>query len=94
MTRTKSAEKRTRQSRKRNIRNTIVKSQIKTGVRKLLTAVGTKNIEQAKSAFKEVLPIIDKAASKGVLHKNTASRKISRLTRKVNALSLELNKSA
>ena len=87
MAKTKSAEKRIRQSEKRRERNIIVKSQVKTAVKKLLLAVESRNLEKSKVSLEKAISVIDKAAAKGVIHKNTASRKISRLTKKVNTLS-------
>ena len=89
MAKTKSAEKRIRQSEKRRERNIIVKSQVKTAVKKLLLAVESRNLEKSKVSLGKAISVIDKAAAKGVIHKNTASRKISRLTKKVNTLSQE-----
>ncbi|OGL38310.1 MAG: 30S ribosomal protein S20 [Candidatus Schekmanbacteria bacterium GWA2_38_11] len=89
MAKTKSAEKRIRQSEKRRERNIIVKSQVKTTVKKLLLAVESRNLEKSKVSLGKAISVIDKAAAKGVIHKNTASRKISRLTKKVNTLSEE-----
>ena len=89
MAKTKSAEKRIRQSEKRRERNIIVKSQVKTAVKKLLLAVESRNLEKSKVSLEKAISVIDKAAAKGVIHKNTASRKISRLTKKVNTLSEE-----
>jgi len=82
----KSAEKRNRQNLKRNARNTSIKSKAKTSARRVLEAVSTKDKGASDSALKKAISTIDKAASKGTLHRNTAARKISRLTRKVNAL--------
>ena len=87
MAKTKSAEKRIRQSEKKREGNIRVKSQIKTAVKKLLLAVESKDLEQSKASLGKAISLIDKAATKGVIHKNTASRKISRLTKKVNTLS-------
>ena len=84
----KSAEKRNRQNEKRRIRNTSVKTYVKTRIKEVLKTVENKDIEGAKSALARVIPVIDKASTKGVLHKKTASRKISRLARKVNSLSI------
>ncbi len=81
----KSAEKRSRQSEKRRERNISVKSKVKTYIKSVLTAVESKDGEAARSALQKAIPIIAKAGAKGVYHKNTASRQISRLTRKVNA---------
>lgn len=82
----KSAEKRARQNKKRQLRNVSVKSSVKTRLKAVLSAVGEKKKDDSREALAKAIAVIDKAASKGVLHKNTASRKISRLTRKVNQL--------
>jgi small subunit ribosomal protein S20 len=82
----RSAEKRDRQNKKRKARNTAVKSQTKTEIKKLLAAVEGKDAESSEKSLKSAIKVIKKAASKGVYHKNNASRKVSRLTRKVAAL--------
>ena len=82
----KSAEKRDRQSVKRRERNVADKSAIKTKVKSVLSAVGAKDKEASAKALQAAIPALDKAAVKGVIHKNNASRKISRLTKKINAL--------
>lgn len=82
----KSAEKRARQNKKRQLRNVSVKSSVKTRLKAVLSAVEEKKKDDARAALAKAISVIDKAASKGVVHKNTASRKISRLTRKVNQL--------
>lgn len=84
-----SALKRARQSQKRHLRNARVKSIIKTFSKKVIKAVEEKNLEEAKKALTLAMPIIQKAASKRVIHKKTAARKISRLARKVNALAMQ-----
>jgi small subunit ribosomal protein S20 len=81
----KSAEKRARQEKKRTARNTSIKSATKTSVKAVLRAVDEKS-DKAAEVLKATASTLKKAASKGVIHKNTASRKISRLTKKVNAL--------
>lgn len=81
-----SALKRARQSEKRRLRNKMVKSAIKTHAKKVLQAVEEKNLEKAREALTEAIPAIQRASLKKVLHKKTASRKISRLARKINAL--------
>lgn len=81
----KSAEKRNRQNKVQRLRNASVKTLVKTKTRNVLQAVEEKEPGAAKQALMEAVSAIDKAAKK-VLHRNTASRKISRLTRKVNAL--------
>ncbi|GBE01520.1 30S ribosomal protein S20 [bacterium BMS3Bbin06] len=80
-----SALKRVRQADKRALRNRAWKSRIKTIVKKVDTAVGAKDAETAQDALKEAIKVISKASSKGIIHRNTASRKISRLMKKVTA---------
>ena len=82
----KSAEKRSRQAVKHRECNNTVKSSIKTGVKTVLEAVETKDQEAAKAALAKAIPAIAKATAKGAFHKKTASRKISRLTKRVNTL--------
>ena len=81
-----SAMKRARQNVKRNLRNKSVLSSVKTVIKKVEDAITTGDKEAAKKALHQAIQSLTKAASKGVLHKNTASRKISRLTKQVNAL--------
>ncbi|NTV58127.1 MAG: 30S ribosomal protein S20 [Deltaproteobacteria bacterium] len=81
-----SAEKRDRQNKKHKIRNSAVKSKTKTEIKKVLAAVEELDRESSEKALKSAITVIKKAASKGVYHKNNASRKVSRLTKKVNAL--------
>ena len=63
----------------------MYKSRIKTAVKKLITAIEKKETENIESLFKNALKEINKARSKGVIHRNTAARKISRLYGKVNS---------
>ena len=83
----RSAEKRHRQSERRRARNVSTKSQVKTRIKSLIATVEAKDAQDAGEKLLTATKAIDKAASKGIIHKKTASRKISRLTRKVNALS-------
>lgn len=80
----KSAEKRNRQNKIRNARNTHIRSTMRTYVKKVRLAIAEGDMETAKTIFEKAVPYIDKAASKGVIHKATASRKISRLAKLVN----------
>ena len=82
----KSALKRHRQNQKRRLRNKIIRSQLKTSVKSFVTAVESKDKPAVQAAAKAAISTISKTASKGVIHKKTASRKISRLARKVNTL--------
>lgn len=81
----KSALKRARQNEVRNSRNRAIKSRIKTAVRRVNEAINNKEApEEAEKALQEAVPVIQKAATKGTLHKKTASRKVSRLTKRIN----------
>lgn len=80
----KSAEKRHRQSKIRNARNTHIRSTMRSYVKKLRVAIADGDVETAKSLLEKTIPYIDKAAAKGVIHKATASRKISRLAKLVS----------
>ncbi len=76
--------KRVRQAEKRRLRNQSVESKVKTYITKLETALSSKNADNLNKILKESIKVISSAASKGIIHKNTASRKISRITKKVN----------
>lgn len=82
----KSALKRHRQSEKRRIRNTAVKSSIKTSIKNLRSAISKGDSKVAGELLTTTAKELDKAASKGSLHRNNASRKISRLTTAVNSI--------
>ena len=82
----KSALKRSRTSERQRERNAAVRSSIKTDMKKVLVAVEEKDTETAKTVLAEAAPAIARASAKGAIHKKTAARRISRLTRKVNAL--------
>ena len=82
----KSAKKRILVIETKTARNKAIKSKVKTYVKKVETSVARKDAEAAKAALKEAIPVINKAGSKGVYHKNTCARKISRLTKAVNEL--------
>ena len=85
MAHTLSARKRIRQTEKRRLRNKSAKSRMKTSVKKFNTAVATKQ-EGAEALLKESIGMLYKNATKGVIHKNQAARKASRLARKLNAM--------
>lgn len=82
----KSAIKRIKQNEKRNARNRHRKSTLKTYIKRVREAVENKDKAAALEALKVAIPVIDKTATKGVIHKATASRNVSRLTRLVNTL--------
>jgi small subunit ribosomal protein S20 len=82
----KSAEKRSRQSEVKKERNAAIKSSIKTKIKAVIQAIEEKDKAASEAALTAAIPAIDKASAKGVFHKKNASRKISRLTRKVKAI--------
>ena len=84
----KSALKKTRQDEVRRVRNKAYKTRVKNVVKIVEAAVLEKNREAAEKALHEAISVIDRVASKGVIHKNNAARKKSRLTKKVNALAV------
>ncbi|HSB07179.1 MAG TPA: 30S ribosomal protein S20 [Thermodesulfobacteriota bacterium] len=81
-----SAIKRAKQNEKRRLRNLNIKTLVKSSIKKVRIAVEKKEVEKAQTALAKTLPLIHRAHSKGAFHRNTSSRKISRLTREVNAL--------
>lgn len=82
----KSAEKRDRQSKMRRLRNRMNKSAMKTAIRQIEEALVAGSEEAAKAALTAAIPLIYKTAAKGTIHKNTAARKVSRLTIRVNKM--------
>ena len=80
----KSAEKRHRQSKIRNARNTHIRSTMRSYIKKIRTSIADGDMDTAKTVLEKAIPYIDKAATKGVIHKATASRKISRLAKLVS----------
>ncbi len=82
----KSTIRRARQSERRRQRNRATLSAVKSVVKKVHDALGAKNIDDAKASLRDATAALAKAVTKGVLKPNTASRRISRLTRRVNAI--------
>jgi len=82
----RSAIKRHRQSEQKRLKNRTVKSGVKTAVKRVRAAVQEGNVDEAKNLLKAASSELDSAASKGVLHKNNASRRISRLHAAVNSI--------
>ncbi|MBL7084889.1 MAG: 30S ribosomal protein S20 [Candidatus Omnitrophica bacterium] len=80
----KSAFKELRKAKKRHLRNIGILSELKTLDKNLNTLLDEKNIEQAKKILRQLVAKLDKAAGKKIIHKNKASRKKSRLTRRLN----------
>ena len=82
----KSAEKRNRQSQVRRIRNRANRTRMRNAIKAVDTAIDAGSQEDAQVALSSALPLIAKTASKGTIHKKNASRKISRLTKRVNKM--------
>jgi small subunit ribosomal protein S20 len=82
-----SALKRAKQNKVRRLRNTSMKSKIKTGVKQFLQTLESSSPESTQPALIQAVSLIDRAGSKGILHRRTVSRKISRLSKKLNKIS-------
>ena len=82
----KSAKKRVLVAEVRNARNKANKSALKTAIKKFEAAAVEGNRTEAEGAYKVAVKAVDKAAAKGLLHKNTAAHKKSKLTKKLNAM--------
>ena len=81
----KSALKRIKVTKFKTRRNKIIVSSLKTSIRRFEDSVKAGNMNEAKELYQKVVSLIDKAVAKGTLHKNTASRKKSRLSKKMKA---------
>lgn len=80
----KSAKKRIKVTQAKTLRNQMVKSALKTAIKKFETCLKNSDIESAKSELSQVTKALDMAASKGILHRNKAARKKSSLAIKLN----------
>jgi small subunit ribosomal protein S20 len=81
-----SAEKRHRQSEDRRMRNKTAKSAVRTSVKKFMTLAQKKDVPSSESALKDMVKKIDTASRKGIIKKNAAARKKSRMQRQLNSL--------
>ncbi len=86
MANTSSARKATRQIARRTIVNKSRRSRLRTAVVKIEEAIASGDRGRAQAALKDAEPVIMRAAQKGIIHKNTASRKVSRLAHRVAKL--------
>jgi small subunit ribosomal protein S20 len=86
MPKIKSAKKRVAVSLKRHGLNTSRKSSLKTAIKKVMDALASSDLDTAKKLFVDAESAIARAKGKGVLHKNTAARKVSRLSKKLRAV--------
>jgi len=82
----KSALKRARQSQVRKVRNQSCRTKAKNAVKEVRAAVVSNSEDQARKSLVKAVSVLQKTATKGVIHKKEASRKISRLTRQVNQI--------
>jgi len=82
----KSAIKRNKQNEKRRVRNRVFRGRARTYVKKAITAMDDKEYDSARAATAEAISALDKAAEKGVLHKNNVARRKSRLMHRLAKL--------
>ena len=82
----KSSKKRILRNNKRNEINSNRISRIRTFIKKVETEISSENKDKANEAFKLAMPEIQRGVSKGLIHKNTASRKLSRLSNKIKSI--------
>lgn len=81
-----SAKKRARQAVKHREQNTAQRSMVRTTIKKVVKALELKNKEAAVAAYTAMVPVIDRYADRGLIHKNKAARHKSRLTAQIKAL--------
>ncbi|AKX45525.1 30S ribosomal protein S20 [Thiopseudomonas alkaliphila] len=81
-----SARKRAKQAEKRNSHNASLRSMVRTYIKNVIKAIDAKDLEKAQDAYKKAVPVIDRMADKGILHKNKAARHKSRLNERVKQL--------
>lgn len=86
MANTAQARKRARQADNRNKRNAGQRSMLRTHIKNVIKAIGAGDAQAAETAYKMAIPVIDKSACKGLIHKNKAARHKSRLGQHVRAL--------
>ena len=86
MANTPSARKRARQAEKHREHNAGLRSKLRTFIKKVTYAADAGETEKAQAAFKEAVPVIDRMAEKGIIHKTTAARYKSRLNARVKKL--------
>ena len=82
----KSAIKRNRQNKKRRLRNRVFRGQARTYIRDARASMLAENLEEARVSALKAVKALDKAAEKGIIHKNNAARRKSRLMKQLNAL--------
>jgi small subunit ribosomal protein S20 len=81
------AKKRARQAETRRSHNASLRSLVRTIIKKVVAAIDAGDADKAKTAYQDAVPVIDRMADKGILHRNKAARHKSRLNAQVKALS-------
>ncbi|MBU2987460.1 30S ribosomal protein S20 [Saccharophagus degradans] len=81
------AKKRARQNDKARVHNASLRSMVRTYLKKVVAAIEAGDAETAKAAYAVAIPVLDRVADKGIIHKNKAARHKSRLNAKIKALS-------
>ena len=80
------ARKRARQTEKRRKHNASLRSMVRTYLKRVVNAIAKGDAEAAKAAYAEAVPVVDRMADKGIIHKNKAARHKSRLSAQIKAL--------
>lgn len=80
------ARKRARQAEKRRSHNASLRSLVRTNIKRVIAAIQAGDAEQAQAAYTAAVPVIDRMADKGIIHKNKAARHKSRLNAQIKAL--------
>ncbi|HWP94158.1 MAG TPA: 30S ribosomal protein S20 [Gammaproteobacteria bacterium] len=86
MANTRQAKKRARQAEAHRLHNASLRSLLRTSIKKVIKAIQSGNRTEAQSAYQAAVPIIDRMANKGIIHKNKAARHKSRLNERIRAL--------
>lgn len=94
MANTKQAKKRVRQAEKHRRHNASMRSMLRTYVKKVLLSIASGDQKAAAASYQDAVPVIDRMANKGIIHKNKAARHKSRLTTHINAMSGKAKASA
>lgn len=87
MANTVQAKKRARTAEKNRQHNASFRSMVRTAIKRVVSAIETKDAEKARAAYTAAVPVIDRMADKGIIHKNKAARHKSRLSAQIKALS-------
>ena len=88
MANTPSAKKRARQAEQSRKHNASLRSTVRTSIKKVIAAIESKDAEAARAAYGAAVPVIDRMADKGIIHKNKAARHKRRLNSRIKALTI------